>query len=186
MERHRLEPLPEKEEERGHHRLWNGGQHPGKRERAERPDKDAVRIVLFQMIDLGDEPDAGTEEHRAEDVERLAKRRALHHQGRAVARHERSEDDRELCELGHGTPVEGEEEDDAEPDEDAPGRAEDDAAPGQAFFGGRIARPDRLGVMVLDDPFVHPRVKLVEQPADTFVHEDPLVAEAWRSDSESR
>ena len=174
-----LATAPDDHEHYGEQAVGHGAECPGHRERAEGPEEEAVGVMLVDVVDLGDEPDAGAVEHGAERGEGLAELRLpafLGQQagGGEVGADDCREDQGQFAGLGDLVPVVGEEQDDAEADDDGACGGEDEEAPRHGL-GGRVRRllvalADPVALFRRHEALRLPAVDLSQKPADIFVH----------------
>jgi hypothetical protein len=80
-------------------------------------------------------------------------------------------DNRQLGKLVHFLPVIGKQQNNTQSDENGTDAEKYYAAPGQAFPGCRIARPQGSALVGLDDAFLDPQINFGEQPLDVFFHD---------------
>ena len=96
--------------------------------------------MLVDVIDLGDQPDPGAEEHGSEEADGFAQGGTLafpdEREARAVGGGNGTQDDGQLDPTGNGLPVVGEEQDDSQADDNsAKSGKEDQAEVGGGGFG---------------------------------------------------
>ena len=85
-------------------------------------------------------------------------------------RYKGREHDAQLREFVHLVPVVGKEQDHTQPDQQCPGNSEGNTPPRSCLFFGGVAAADRAGLDIVDQPFLHPKIKFLQQPVDVLFH----------------
>ena len=135
--------------------------------------------MFINMVNLGDQPDAGAKQHGAQQVKSFAGGlvpaiRPPEPITGAMGADQCRQNDPQFYKLVHPLPVVGKQQDDAQPEEDGTDAEENDPAPGDAFGRRRISIFECCRLARFDDALIYPQIDFAEQPFDVLFYDGPF------------